>query len=213
MLSVRRTFEVFSSLQISSQEMISFTAVITINKNYCKQVIRTYCCAERQMVKCYSFYSILLFNVDMFLSFLCILHTNFMLKSKTRDCYNKERSQHYIPDFMLLCTTMKMAYLTLEVAIISDLNNVLVIIVWSSTENGKTAHPQIPAGTSRSIKSLCWGRASPGTVLCLSSSCMNNMWPAFPLTAAQTTSQTSGVLLGTFQDHPLRSGMFFLPLQ
>lgn len=41
---------------------------------------------------------------------------------------------------MLQCTAIKMAYLTLEVFIFSDLNNVLsnlVIIVWSATENGK----------------------------------------------------------------------------
>lgn len=151
-----------------------------------------------------------------FLSFLCILHSNITLKSKTLDCHNKELIQHFIPYIMLQCTAMKMAYLTLEVVIISDLNSVLlnlVIIVWCSPENGKTAHPQIPAGRSRSIRSSCWGKASPGTVLSLSSSCMSNMWPAFPPVAAQTTSQTSAVLLGTFQDHPLRSGMFFLPLQ
>lgn len=41
---------------------------------------------------------------------------------------------------MLQCTVMKMAYFTLEVVIISDLNSVLLnllIIVWCSTENGK----------------------------------------------------------------------------
>lgn len=59
---------------------------------------------------------------------------------------------------MLQCTAKKLAYLTLEVALISDLYNVLLnlfIIVWSSTENEKTAYPQILAGTNRSIRSLC----------------------------------------------------------
>lgn len=80
-----------------------------------------------------------------------MLQTNITLK-------NKELIQHFIPYFMLQCTAMKMSYLTLEVVIISDLNSVLlnlVIIVWCSTENGKTAHPQIPARRSRSIRSLC----------------------------------------------------------
>lgn len=73
------------------------------------------------------------------------------------------------------------------------------------------AYPQLPAGTNRSTGSLCWGRASPGMALCLSSSCMSNTWPAFPPVAARTTSQTSEALLGTSRDLPPAPGMTSLP--
>lgn len=63
-------------------------------------------------------------------------------------------------------------------------------------------HPLLPADRNRSTRSLCWGRATLGRALCLSSSCMSSTWQAFPLAGAQTTSQTSTGLLWTFQDHP-----------
>ncbi len=72
-------------------------------------------------------------------------------------------------------------------------------------------YPQLPAGMSRSTRSSCWGRASPGRVLCLSSSCRSSTWPAFPPVAAQTTSRTSEVLLGTSRDLPPAPGTSFLP--
>lgn len=74
-------------------------------------------------------------------------------------------------------------------------------------------YPQLPAGTNRSTGSLCWGRASPGKALCLSSSCMSSTWPASPPAAARTTSQTSEVLPWTSLDRPPAQGTSSLPQQ